>query len=210
VDEIQEVLDFWFAKDTRPLWFAPPPDFDQAIRARFGQMFARAAAGELKSWEERAEGCVALCLLLDQMPRNMFRGTPRAFATDDRALAVAKRAVDRGFDRRLPPDYKNFLYLPFMHSERLADQVQAVALLESAGLCEALAYAKGHLSTVRRFGRFPHRNAILGRTSTPEELEFLAQHDDHYGQRAEEASDRGAPADQDQRSPGAAEGLSRT
>jgi uncharacterized protein (DUF924 family) len=191
MDEMQEVLDFWFAEDARPLWFAPTPDFDQAIRERFGQTFARAAGGGLKSWEARPEGCVALCLLLDQMPRNMFRGPPRAFATDDQALAVARRAVDRGFDRRLPPEYKNFLYLPFMHSERLADQLQAVALFESAGLCEALDYAKGRLSIMRRFGRFPHRNAILGRTSTPEELEFLARQDDHYGQRAEEAPDRG-------------------
>ena len=125
------------------------------------------------------------------MPRNMFRGTPRAFATDDQALAVAKRAVNRGLDCRLRPDYKNFLYMPFMHSERHADQLQAVQLFESAGLGEALGYAKGHLSIIRRFGRFPHRNAILGRISTPEELEFLAQYKDHYGQRAEEAPEQG-------------------
>jgi uncharacterized protein (DUF924 family) len=193
MDEMQKVLDFWFAQDTKPSWFAPKPDFDQAIRARFGQTFARAAAGELNGWEASPEGCVALCLLLDQMPRHMFRGTPRAFATDDAALAVAKRAVYRGFDRRLSPDYKNFLYMPFMHSERLVDQLRAPALFEAAGLSEALGYAKDHLSIIRRFGRFPHRNAILGRTSTPEELEFLAQQD-HYGQRAEEAPDRGLQA----------------
>ena len=190
MDEMQAVLDFWFAEGNRPLWFAPTADFDQAIRTRFGATFARAAAGELNSWEESPEGCVALCLLLDQMPRNMFRGTSRAFATDDEALAVATRAVHRSFDRRLPPDYKNFLYLPFMHSERLADQLRSAALCESAGLGQALDYAKGHLSIIRRFGRFPHRNAILGRTSTPEELEFLAQRSEHYGQRAEGTPDQ--------------------
>lgn len=187
MDEMREVLDFWFAEDTRPLWFAPTPEFDMAIRERFGQTFARAAACELRSWEAGPEGCVALCLLLDQMARNMFRGTPRAFASDDEALAVAKRAVDRGFDHRLPPDCKNFLYMPFLHSERLEDQLRAVALFESAGLGKALDYAKRHLSTIRRFGRFPHRNAILGRASTREELEYLAQHEDHYGQRAAKA-----------------------
>jgi uncharacterized protein (DUF924 family) len=127
----------------------------------------------------------------------MFRGTPRAFATDHQAVAVAKGAVDRGFDRRLAPDRQGFLYMPFMHSEQLPDQQRAVALFESAGLREALEYAEDHLSTIRRFGRFPHRNAILGRTSTPEGLAFLARHDRHYGQRAEEAAHRVAPPGRD-------------
>ena len=137
MDDWQKVLDFWFADDTRPLWFAPTPDFDQAIRERFGETLARAAAGELKSWEDSPEGCVALCLLLDQMPRHIFRGTPRAFATDHKAVGVAERAISRAFDSRLPPEYRGFLYMPFMHSERLADQLRAVALFESAGLREA-------------------------------------------------------------------------
>jgi uncharacterized protein (DUF924 family) len=188
--EMREILDFWFAEDTRPLWFAPTPDFDRAIRERCGQASARAAAGELTGWEDSPEGCVTLCLLLDQMPRHIFRGTPRAFATDDKAVAVAERAVSRGFDQGLSSSYKTFLYMPFMHSERLADQLRAVALFDSAGLGEARDYAKDHLSIIRRFGRFPHRNAILGRSSTPEELELLAQHGEHYGQRAEEAPDR--------------------
>ena len=189
MDEMREVLDFWFAEDTRAMWFALAPDFDQAIRARFGQTFARAAAGELKRWEEEAEGCLALCLLLDQMPRNMFRGTPAAYATDGKARAVARRAVDRGFDRGLLSDYKQFLYLPFSHSERLADQRRAVQLFEAAGCDEeTLGYVRGHLAIIRRFGRFPHRNRILGRESTPEELAFLAQHPEDYGQRARPCS----------------------
>jgi uncharacterized protein (DUF924 family) len=197
MDEMQGVLEFWFAEDTRPLWFAPRPDFDRAIRQRYGETFARAAAGELTSWEDSPEGCVALCLLLDQMPRHMFRGTSRAFASDDKAVAVAERAVSRGFDHRLSSSYKTFLYMPFMHSERLADQLRAVALFDSAGLSEARDYAKDHLSIIRQFARFPHRNAILGRSSTPEELEFLAQHGEHYGQRAYETPDPLAPPDQD-------------
>ena len=189
MDEMREVLDFWFAEDTRALWFAPAPDFDQAIRARFGQTFARAAAGELKRWEEEAEGCLALCLLLDQMPRNMFRGTPAAYATDRTAREVARRAVDRGFDRGLPPDQKQFLYLPLSHSERLDHQRRAVQLFEAAGFDEeTLDYVRGHLSIIRRFGRFPHRNAILGRASTPEEIAFLAQHPEDYGQSAQPRS----------------------
>lgn len=186
---IQEVLDFWFSEDSETRWFAPTPAFDQEIRRRFAERFVQAATGELRSWEERPEGCVALCILLDQMPRNMFRGSPRAFAADAKALAIAERAVSRGFDRELAPEHKQFLYLPFVHSEDLANQLRALALFEAAGLREALAYVKDHVALIRRFGRFPHRNAILGRTSTPEELKFLAQHQSHYGQRAGHASD---------------------
>jgi uncharacterized protein (DUF924 family) len=126
---------------------------------------------------------VALCILLDQMPRNLFRGTPRAFATDPKALEIAARAVDLGLDRELPPEQRHFLYLPFSHSERLADQLRAAALFKAAQLSDALAYVRDHhLAIIRRFGRFPHRNAILGRPSTPEELEFLARDGEDFGQ----------------------------
>jgi uncharacterized protein (DUF924 family) len=200
------ILDFWFDEDTRPFWFAPTLEFDRVIRDRYGETFARAAAGELTSWEDSPEGSVALCLLLDQMPGHVFRGRPRAFATDEKAVAVAERAVSRGFDHSLSSSYKTFLYMPFMHSERLADQLRAVALFGSAGLNEARDYAKDHLSIIRRFGRFPHRNGILGRSSTAEEVEFLAQHDDHYGQRAGEAPDRIAPPGQDLPASGVGQG----
>jgi uncharacterized protein (DUF924 family) len=185
----EEVLDFWFSEDSETHWFAPTSAFDQEIRRRFAERFAQAASGELRSWEESPEGCVALCILLDQMPRNMFRGSPRAFATDAKALAIAERAVSRGFDCDLSPEHKQFLYLPFLHSEGLANQLRALALFEAAGLRESLAYVKDHLALIRRFGRFPHRNAILGRTSTPEELKFLAQHQNEYGQRAKHSAD---------------------
>ena len=180
--DVQEVLDFWFAEDAERLWFASTPAFDQEVRKRFARRVAHAASGELRSWEEGPEGCVALCILLDQMPRNMFRGSPRAFATDAKALAIAERAVSRRFDRELTPDHKQFLYLPFVHSEEVTNQLRALALFEAAGLREALEYVKERLALIRRFGRFPHRNAILGRTSTPEELKFLAQYPNDYGQ----------------------------
>jgi adenylate cyclase len=192
------VLAFWFSDDIKPHWFAPTSAFDQVIRKRFADLFARAATGELAAWKASPDGCVALCVLLDQVPRNMFRGTPRAFATDLEARAIAEHAVAKGFDRDLPPDQKQFLYMPFSHSERLADQSRAVKLFESAGLDNALVYVQGHLAIIRRFGRFPHRNAILGRSSTPEELEFLAQHSEDYGQSTGRAAltddNRGAGA----------------
>jgi uncharacterized protein (DUF924 family) len=195
VSDIQEILDFWFADDAESLWFASTPAFDLEIRKRFAGRFAQAARGELKSWEESPEGCVALCILLDQMPRNMFRGSPRAFATDAKALAIAERAVNRRFDRDLTAEHKQFLYLPFVHSEDVANQLRALALFEAAGLREALAYVRDRVALIRRFGRFPHRNAMLGRTSTAEELRFLAQRPNDHGQRAEHPSDgAGAPA----------------
>jgi uncharacterized protein (DUF924 family) len=200
MQSIDEVLAFWFSDNSSEHWFAPKPAFDQLIRERFADLAARAADGGLRGWEESARGCVALCILLDQMPRNLFRGTPRAFATDGQALDIAARAVSRGLDQELPPEQKHFLYLPFSHSERLADQSRAAALFEAADLDEALAYVRDHhLAIIRRFGRFPHRNAILGRSSTPEELEFLAQHDEDFGQSAggsvaEDPADQRAPA----------------
>jgi len=184
MQSIAEVLAFWFSEVGSQHWFAPTPAFDLETRERFADLSARAARCELSTWEQGPKGCLALCILLDQMPRNMYRGTPRVYAADHLAVEVAERAVDRGFDRRLPPERRQFLYLPFSHSERLADQLRAVALFEAAGLDEALVYVRGHLRIIRQFGRFPHRNALLGRASTPEELEFLARHPDDYGQSA--------------------------
>jgi uncharacterized protein (DUF924 family) len=189
MEGIAVVLTFWFSEESMRHWFAPTPQFDQEIRERFADLFARATSGELSAWEQTPDGCLALCILLDQMPRNMARGTRRAFASDHRAREVAERAVDRGFDRGLPPERRQFLYLPFSHSERLADQERALALFVAAGLDDALAYVRGHLAIIRRFGRFPHRNAILGRSSRPEEQAFLAQNPESYGQSVEQ-SDR--------------------
>jgi uncharacterized protein (DUF924 family) len=187
---VQDVLGFWFGEDARQQWFQPDPAFDQAIRKRFAELFARAATGELKSWETSAEGCLALCILLDQMARNMFRGDPRAFATDDRALAIAEQALAKGYDRGLTVEQKQFLYLPFMHSESLPNQLRALALFESQGMPRNRRYAEQHVALIRRFGRFPHRNAILGRPDTRAEAKYLSEVEERYGQQAPVAADR--------------------
>jgi uncharacterized protein (DUF924 family) len=190
----REVLDFWFSDEAEGYWFEASPAFDQTVRKRFGELFARAVTGELESWESSPEGSLALCILLDQMPRNMFRGAASAFIADQRALAVAERAIRAGFDQSLQPEQKQFLYLPFMHSEVLANQMRALALCEAAKLRDPARHAAKHLQIIRRFGRFPHRNAILGRPSTPEELDFLEESSQAYGQ---EARAEAGPADGD-------------
>jgi uncharacterized protein (DUF924 family) len=182
MDGIQDVLEFWFSDDARAAWFHSSPAFDQTIRKRFGELFARAATGALGSWQTSAEGCLALCILLDQMPRNMYRGDPRAFATDDQALAIAEHALAQGFDRTLAAEQKQFLYLPFMHSENLANQLRALALFESGGMPENCRFAEEHVAIIRRFGRFPHRNAIFGRPNTEAEAEYLSEVEENDGQ----------------------------
>ena len=169
-----DVAAFWFAPDVRPLWFAATPASDDALRARFLTTYRAAAAGRLTDWDTTAEGALALVIVLDQFPLNRFRGQPESFATEAAARDVAGRALARGFDRALPPEPRQFLYLPFMHSEALADQVRSVRLYQQPDLEEPLRFARHHYDLIARFGRFPHRNAILGRISTPEERAYLA------------------------------------
>jgi uncharacterized protein (DUF924 family) len=170
----EDVLRFWFGEveEPREEWFRKDEDFDREIRDRFETLYESAASGELDAWRETAEGSLALVIVLDQFPRNMFRGDPRCYSTDEKALDTAKRAVDRALDRELPPLRRTFLYMPFMHSEDLADQRRSVELfrgMDSGG------YAVRHMEIVERFGRFPHRNEVLERDTTPEEAEFLTQ-----------------------------------
>jgi len=167
------LCDFWFGAHAKPKWWDKDADFDAEIRRRFGALQGRAAAGDLSEWEETTKGSLALIVLLDQVPRNIYRDTPRAFATDSMALALAKRAIERGHDRDLEPEERLFLYMPFQHSENLKDQKRCVALIESLGTENTAEYAQRHLEIIERFGRFPHRNRILGRASTDEELAFL-------------------------------------
>lgn len=181
---ISEILDFWFAPETRARWFDPTPEFDMTARRRFGELYAHAATGQLEDWKNTAEGCLALSILLDQMSRMIFRGDARAFATDGLALAVAEQALGHGFDRRLSQEQRQFLYMPFMHSENVANQLRCLALFEATKLTEARKYAKQHLEVIRRFGRFPHRNRILGRRSTRDEAAYLEAHPADYGQTA--------------------------
>ena len=167
----EEVLAFW--REAGPdRWFKKDAAFDNAIRARFLATYEAAARGELAGWEASAEGSLALVIVLDQFPRNMFRGTARAFAADERARSTANLALKRGYDLDLPAELRIFLFLPFMHSEDLIDQNRCVELCR-AGAEENLKYALEHRDIIRRFGRFPHRNALLGRSTTPEEQAFL-------------------------------------
>jgi uncharacterized protein (DUF924 family) len=177
-----EVLLFWFGPPSErgkahKHWFVKSEAFDLEVRERFLAVYEDAAAGKLAHLKESAADCLALIVLLDQFPRNMFRGAARAVATDPLAREIARRAVARGFDRSLLPMERLFVYLPFEHSENLADQERACDLTQPLDLVapelKAYSYALAHRDIIRRFGRFPHRNAILGRASTPEELEFL-------------------------------------
>jgi uncharacterized protein (DUF924 family) len=181
------MLDFWFGLPDHParelhrdVWFKSTDEFDAALRREFLADHEAAAAGALRSWEASAEGALALSLLLDQVPRNIFRGMPRAYATDPAARAAADRALERGFDQLVPPAWRLFFYMPFHHSENIADQQRSLALFESlprdpdrGGSLRR--YGRPYIEVIGRFGRFPHRNEILGRQSTPEETTFLAE-----------------------------------
>ncbi|MCR6629076.1 MAG: DUF924 domain-containing protein [Magnetospirillum sp.] len=177
----QAVLDFWFAPGMEKRWFAADAALDRELAERFGQDLAQAASGALDHWVESADGALALVILLDQVPRNVFRGKAQAFAFDSHALAIAEAALLRGHDRALPPIRRCFLYLPFEHSESLPDQRYCVRLFEQAGDDpEGLDYARRHLAVIERFGRFPHRNEALERETTPEEEEFLKGPDSRF------------------------------
>jgi uncharacterized protein (DUF924 family) len=165
------VVDFW--REAGPgMWFAKDPAFDRRFRERFAALHEAAARGELGAWLDTAEGALGLVLLLDQYPRNSFRGTPRMYATDPLARKVAAAAIAAGHDRAVDDALALFFYLPYAHSENMADQDRSVALAQRLGP-ENLAHAEGHRDIIRRFGRFPHRNPILGRAMKPDEQAFL-------------------------------------
>jgi uncharacterized protein (DUF924 family) len=167
-----DVLAFW--REAGPdQWFAKNTAFDGQVRTRFLATYEAAAAGKLADWENAPDSALALVIVLDQFPRNMFRGSARTYAADPLALALAERALARGFDQAVAPTDRQFFYLPFEHSEALADQDRACALFRAEGDADKLKWAELHADIIRRFGRFPHRNAALGRVSTPEELAFL-------------------------------------
>jgi uncharacterized protein (DUF924 family) len=170
--EPHDVVSFWQAAGAER-WFSKDDALDAAIHARFLAIYEAAAAGELAHWESTAEGALALVIVLDQFSRNMFRASARTYAADPLARAVADRALARGFDRAVAADLRTFFYLPFMHSEAVADQERCVMLYRALGDAESLRFAEDHADIIRRFGRFPHRNAVLGRETTPDEQAFL-------------------------------------
>ena len=169
-----DVLSYWRALGSQR-WFEKDAAVDAEIRDKFHDLHAAATEGLLGHWENDASGALAHIIVLDQFSRNIFRGSAAAFAADPLAHAAAGRAIERGFDRQTAKTERSFFYLPYMHSESLADQERCCELCRAAGDEDTLKYAEQHADIIRRFGRFPHRNAALGRASTPEEAEFLEQ-----------------------------------
>jgi uncharacterized protein (DUF924 family) len=171
----EDIIRFWFSSETRSRWFEASEAFDAEVRERFGTLSESASCGELDDWARTPEGSLALLLLLDQVPRNIYRHTARAFRSDEKALALAKNAVSAGFDRSFGKHERLFFYLPFEHAEDRAAQDASVRLFEALGDDEYTDYARRHRDVIYRFGRFPHRNEQLGRTSTEAEIEYLRQ-----------------------------------
>lgn len=175
-----DILEFWFEQSGPKAWFSKSDAFDADIRARFESLTldlaAEVSAAKPHNWETEPDSALALVIALDQFPRNMYRGTKAMFAYDELALCVAKRSVEAGHDYKCSQERRQFFYMPYMHSESLADQTRCVELVEARLSSEnTLHHAKMHRRTIERFGRFPHRNEILGRASLPEEIAYLKE-----------------------------------
>lgn len=168
-----KILQFWFAPEHSKLWFNATAEFDQLVRDRFETTWQAARDGQLDHWQASATGCLALTILLDQFPLNMFRGMAQSFSTEAKAISVTKQAIARGLDQAIDNEHLAFLYMPLMHSENLADQELSLQLFTAAGLTANMRFARHHRDLIARFGRFPHRNSILGRASTAEEISYL-------------------------------------
>ena len=171
----QQVLDFWFAEIETSMWWRKDHDFDLSIQSRFGSLHQQAAQAELFSWRNTARGSLAEVLILDQFSRNIYRNKPRAFGCDALALALSQTAIDKNFDMELTQVERHFLYLPFMHSESALIHKEAVRLYTELGNAVNLDFELKHKVIIDRFGRYPHRNKVLGRESTTDEIEFLQQ-----------------------------------
>lgn len=170
---IIDVLDFWYSDNISKQWFASTPELDAEIKQKFELLWQDAASHKLDSWQIQAEGCLALCIVLDQFPLNMFRGTAQSFSTEQQAVEVTKTSINFGFDMEIADDKVAFLYMPLMHSENIDDQDLSVACFEKRQLEHNLRFSKHHRDIVKRFGRFPHRNKILGRESSQAESDYL-------------------------------------
>lgn len=170
-----DIIRFWFTEIDRALWFRKDADFDRLLDERFGALHAQACLGELSAWRDTPHGRLAEIIVLDQFSRNLFRDSAKAFAQDGMALVLAQEAVRTGADAALAPQERVFLYMPYMHSESAAIHQTAVELFTRNGIADNLDYELKHKAIIDRFGRYPHRNAVLGRTSTPEEIAFLQE-----------------------------------
>jgi uncharacterized protein (DUF924 family) len=169
----QSLIEFWFSDEVSERWFKSTPDFDRQLFERYGETWQAAKRRELDDWCDTATGSLAMVILLDQFPLNMFRGSAKSYSTEAQSRDVARAAIDQGFDRELAAAQKSFFYMPFMHSENLDDQALSLKLFDQAGLEDNFRFARHHYGIVERFGRFPHRNKILGRESTDAEIEYL-------------------------------------
>jgi len=177
--QVQDILDFWFSERCRKCWFQSTEELDREIQQKFEVIWAAARDGKLEDWKHSPEGALALTIVLDQFPLNMYRGQPESFSTEAKARDVSQYALAEGFDSHMDESQKLFLYLPFMHSESLEDQDRSVELFKGAGMDAH--WAEHHREIVRRFGRFPHRNACLGRQSNEDELAYLQSGDAFKG-----------------------------
>ena len=169
----QEIIEFWFDAKTKPFWFNSTDDFDLNLRERYFDVYHAAKNSELNSWQQNAHGALALVIILDQFPLNMFRGLPQSFETEALSRDIARQAISDGFDMALNAEEKSFLYMPYMHSENISDQNESLILFNQPGLENNLRFAKHHYEIIQQFGRFPHRNKILGRESSEAELKYL-------------------------------------
>ena len=169
----ESIIEFWYSDKVKSKWFNSSIEFDKEIKSNYKDLWLETLRGENTSWSETAEGCLALVIILDQFPLNMFRGEVKSFSSEGMAIKVAKKAIDSGFDKELSKDKLPFLYMPLMHSENIEDQNLSVALFEKANLVDNLKFAKHHRDIIERFGRFPHRNEILQRKSSQEEVDYL-------------------------------------
>lgn len=169
----EEIIGFWYSEEMSKRWFSSTPELDTEIRNNYELLWASAAKGELDEWKNSPEGCLALVIVLDQFPLNMFRGEARSFSTEHKAIETTKYALAKGYHQTLPAEKLTFLYMPLMHSENIEDQALSVKLFGEARLENNLRFAEHHRELIRKFGRFPHRNTILGRESTAEEIEYL-------------------------------------
>ncbi len=171
----KQVIDFWFSELNQNQWFAKNPDLDEMISLRFGDLVEKARTGELFEWRAKPEGRLAEVILIDQFSRNIFRDAPESFSADTVSLVLAQESVSQGLDQQLPTEMRAFLYMPYMHSESKTIHAIAVGLFNQPGLEKNLAFEYQHKAIIDRFGRYPHRNEILGRQSTTEEIAFLEQ-----------------------------------
>ncbi|MFV2056938.1 MAG: DUF924 family protein [Thiohalomonadales bacterium] len=177
----ETLIDLWFDPKVKPLWYNSTQAFDSQLRQDYLELYHSALTSNLQHWQETALGSLALVILLDQIPLNIFRGEAECFAAEQVSRDVATDAITRGFDKALNGEQKAFLYLPFMHSEDISDQDKSLALFKEAGLNDNLKYAEHHRDIILRFGRFPHRNSILGRVNSKAETEYLASENAFLG-----------------------------